>query len=1544
MSFFGFHPIIEEWFTKRFGAPTDPQQLGWPSIADGKHVLIAAPTGSGKTLAAFLACIDRLLKRSLEQPLPNEMSVLYVSPLRALSNDMFRNLEQPLQEIRELAESHGLDLPQIRVGVRTSDTTSSARQSMVRKPPQIFVTTPESMYLLLTSEKGRAALKTVETLIVDEIHALVRDKRGSHLSLSMERLEALTGRPLQRIGLSATQRPIERVARFLIGARDDVQIIGAQQAEVDPSKASLLDSQPAIAMESVIAPQNTCQIVDVGHSREMDLGIEIPPSELGAVCMHEQWDEVNERVVELIKEHRSTLVFVNTRRMAERVTHQLTELLGEECVGAHHGSLASEIRLTTERRLKSGELKAVVATASLELGIDVGYIDLVIQIGSPGSISGFLQRVGRSGHSLGLTPKGRIFAMTRDELIEAMSLMRAVASGHMDKSRIPVAPLDILAQHIVAEVCGQDWHVDELFELFCNANPYRDLSRREFDRTVDYLSEGIARQNGRGRVYLHYDRVGRILKARKGARITATSNGGAIPETGQFKVVTDPEGITVGTLDEEFAIESNRGDIFLLGNTSWRILHLRGGQLTVADAHGAPPTIPFWQGEAPGRTLELSEELSLLREELEERIADTAAAIKWLMEVTHCSEPAAQQIVDYAVAQKAAIGLLPTQKRIVFERFFDETGGMQLVVHAPFGAAINRAWGFAMRKRFCVSFDFELQATADDNGFILSLGPQHSFPIEQLFPMLTSKNARNLLEQAALTNPVFQVRWRWNVTRALQVDRMRNGKRVPPNLQRFRSDDLLTAVFPALTGCQEEHTGDHFLPDHPLALQTMEDCLNENMNLDSLLEILDQAQAGEITFVARDTREPSPFSYELLNSNPYTFLDGGEVQERRARAVGTRRSLTVESVSDLGRLDPNAIEQVRREARPHVRDADELHDALLGQFVIWNDEAEPGWDCWFDELATANRATTLVRDDGVTGWVSAERLPAVLTVYPESTLRPPIDVPVGVKTDWTTVEGRCALIRGLIEICGPITTGKLATRLAFTESQSFASLESLEGEGIVLRGRFENNELEPAGFDDSGEKRESSATEWCHRRLLSRIHRLTMQGLRKQIQPVDVATFFRFLTRHHGVVAGQQKIGANGVFETITQLQGLECSAIAWEHSILQARVADYDRQWLDDLCLSGEIGWGRLFPVSQAIKPSVNSSAKAKRRGSSVNRSKLTGGKHLPTDLGDGGTDESAVAVTRGTTKPSGVSRIVPVSFFLRSDRNWLATTPDEIDVTGLSDSAAAVLGLLKQSGALFSADVAADLRMIAADVDTALGELVRRGLVTADSLAGLRNLIGDRPANPQRQQLKSKLLRQRRPEGGSGRWSVWRRSTGGQEAELSQVTTTEPTEVEQWAWQLLRRWGVVFRDLLDRESGAPNWFSLLQVYRRLEARGEIRGGRFIGSVGGEQFAAGDTVKLLRELRDQQPEAENVELVVISAADPLNLVGVLTKSARVPALAGNRIAWLNGQPLVALQSGRIIRFGDIPESVVEEIARRFEVEPLELLAGLQEPIGTATV
>ncbi len=1485
-----FHPIIEQWILSRFAAPTEPQRLGWPAIANGEHVLIAAPTGSGKTLTAFLAVIDRLLRRSLKEKLTDGIRVVYVSPLRALSNDMHRNLDVPLREITELVEQSGLrtihdeqPVP-IRVGLRTGDTSASQRATLVRKPPHILVTTPESLYLLLTSVKGRAALRKTETVIVDEIHALVRDKRGSHLALSLERLQSLCKKPLQRIGLSATQRPIERMAEFLVGSgkfamgngeRDTSEVDRATQLALPFCNGSESTNSLLPPTSQFPLPTAPCTIIDVGHARHLDLGIEVPDLELGAVCTHEHWGQINARVVELVNSHRSTLIFVNTRRMAERAAHQLTEMLGEDKVSSHHGSLSMELRLRTERRLKDGELKCVVATASLELGIDIGYVDLVIQLGSPGAIATLLQRIGRAGHAIHAIPKGRLFALTRDELVESMALMRAVRAGRLDVIPIPVAPLDVLAQQIVAEVAANDeCSSDELFETFRRAYPYREMTREQFDSVVQIMAEGITDTSGRGKVYLHHDRVKRRIKARPAARIAATCNAGAIPDIGSYRVVADPDGVVVGTIDEDFAVESQRGDIFLLGSTSWQFQGIRGLDVVVTDAGGAPPSVPFWRGEAPGRTWELSEEVSRLRLDLADK---TEAVSDWLQSETHCSEWAAQQIANYIESQKAAIGVIPTQKKIVFERFFDESGGMQMVVHAPFGARVCKAWGLAMRKRFCRSFDFELQATADDDGFILSLGPQHSFPLESMFPLLNRENARNLLEQAILQTPLFQTRWRWNMNRALLVLRMRNGQKVPPALQRFRSDDLLTAVFPKLTGCQENIVGDHELPDHPLVQQTMHDCLTEALDLDGLHRVLDEIEAGRIELIARDTREPSPFCYELLNANPYAFLDGGELQERRARAVANRRTLNPDDVRDLAKLDPAAIEQVVREAQPLIRNADELHDVLLSRYFV--PAAELSLDDvhrFVAELIADCRATTFALPNGQAAWVAAERLPAIKVLFPDAAIDPSIHAPPGVRTEWETTDARIGILRGWLEFCGPITATELAEQTTFSESQVSATLEALEGEGVVLRGTFRSLECDVSA--------PHAKVEWCHRRLLARIHRLTIEGLRRAIEPVDVSTFWRYLARRQGITGVDKRAGSNGVFEVVAMLQGLDLPAVAWERDILAARVENYRPEWLDELCLGGEVAWGRLYP------PRVDP-------------------------------DKSRPM--------AGVTRVVPVSLFLRGDLPWLDAdgvpsfefrVPSELQ---LSSSAEDIGELLRTRGAMFLADLLRESRLLPAHVEDGLGELVSRGVVTADGFSGLRQLISDASRTSSSRGASRRrpgLLRQRSAMGAAGRWSVWRDSAT-LNAQPSALSRSEV--VEQWAWQLLRRWGVMFKDLLARESGAPSWWELLQVYRRLEARGEIRGGRFIVGVAGEQFSMSESIRQLRLLRDGEPQHE---LILISAADPLNLVGILDAQPRVPSVASHRMVYLDGRcvgTLIAEEKWLAPSLQDEFQSLVAELLER---------------------
>lgn len=1468
-----FHPLIRQWFANRFGEPTEPQIRGWPQIAANKHTLIAAPTGSGKTLAAFLVCLDRLFRKWLDGQMPDGIEVVYISPLKALSNDIQRNLQTPLAEIADLAAEAGLGALPIRTAVRTGDTPAAERQAMLRNPPHILVTTPESLYLLLTSGKSREKLRRVQTVIVDEIHALARDKRGSHLALTLERLNALCEHPPTRIGLSATQKPIEEMGAFLVG--------------------------------SATAPA----IIDTGHARNLDLALEVPPTELAAVCTHEHWGEIYNQITTLIQSHRSTLVFVNTRRLAERVAFRLTEQLGEEAVASHHGSLSREIRLDAEQRLKTGKLKAIVATASLEMGIDIGYIDLVCQVGSPRAIATFLQRVGRSGHAVGALPKGRMFPLTRDELLECMALVRAVRQGILDRIEIPEAPLDILAQQVVAAVAANEWEEDTLFECFRRAYPFRNLARQDFDEIVKMLSDGIKPGNKAG-AYLHRDLINGRLRARRGARLAALTSGGAIPEAAQFRVVTEGEETLVGNVDEHFAIESVAGDVFLLGNSSWMIRSVRGDQVTVVDAHGSPPTIPFWFGEAPGRTIELSDELSALRAEIAERVQScgvrqqegqggawdrvyemrsgggnkrerssgpvphspepqtlnpepSSEPFTWLQSATGCCAYAAEQSTRYVAAQQAAVGRVPTGTDVVFERFFDESGGMQLVIHAPLGARINKAWGLALRKRFCRSFDFELQAAADDNGVLLSIGPQHSFPIDSLFGMLNSQNGRDLLEQAVIAAPMFGVRWRWNITRSLAVLRQNGGKRVPPFLQKFRSEDLLAQAFPETVGCLENHHGPVEIPKQPIVRQTMHDCLTEAMDVERWLAFLDRMKAGEVRFHAIDTREPSPFSHQLLNANPYAFLDDAPLEERRTRAITTRRSLSIEDVRDLSKLDPGAIAQVSDEAWPLVRDADELHDALMTLVVLPTEEGRE-WRKYFDELVRKGRAGEVSFDSAGPSksrfWIAAERWPVVQAVYPSASMRPKLELPMAVTTqEWSAADGRVEILRGQIQFRGPQTAEELATKLCQEASQVFAALEALEGSGLAMRGKFRASTeyLVPSTRTGNSEPNtlttHSSTTEWCERRLLARIHRLTLDGLRRRIEPVPPEVYWQYLVELHHLPQDRQLQGEVGLREAITQLQGFELPAGVWEQKILAPRLAEYDPVWLDHLFLSGELVWGRLRPPRR---------------------------------------DEEA------GTGMAALSRNMPISLGLREHLPWLLSD-ERADVSAFAGrEAQEILNALRARGALFFQDLKAITGLLPTQLEDALRELAALGLVSSDTFAAVRAIDGSSGSNGMnlthaklRRFAKMKV---HRPASPVGRWSLFPGS----------CALVEPTtRVESWCKLLLARYGVLFRDLLAREPAAPAWWELARVLRRMELRGEVRGGRFIARVGGEQFAVESAVSRLRDLRDGEPAKD---WALISAADPLNLSGVITEGPRVPSMHKNSLVLQNGRCVAAKIAGRI--------------------------------------
>jgi ATP-dependent helicase Lhr and Lhr-like helicase len=1417
------HPLVQEWFTNKFGTPTEPQEQGWPHILAGRTTLICAPTGSGKTLAAFLICIDRLVRKALSGDLPDRTETLYVSPLKALGNDIQKNLEGPLSEITALAGEKGLLMPEMRTAVRTGDTLMYERQRMLKRPPHILVTTPESLYILLTAQRSRGILTEVQTIIVDEIHAVADDKRGAHLALSLERLDSLTGQKAVRIGLSATQKPIEAVAHFLTGNN-----------RPDPV------------------------VVNVGHKRAMDLAIEVPGQELGPIASNELWDEVYDRICQLVEQHRSTLIFVNTRRLAERVAFSLAERLGEDVVGAHHGSLARKLRLEAETKLKNGELKALVATASLELGIDIGHVDLAIHIGSPRSIAVALQRFGRAGHWRGAVPKGRFFPTTRDELLECAALVRSIHQGELDRLIIPDAPLDILAQQIVAVCSAEEWGEDELYALVRGAYPYRALERRDFDDLLSMLADGIASQRGRFGAYLYRDRVNKRLKARRGARMIAIMNGGAIPETALYTVVAEPEGTVVGTLHEDFAVESMKGDVVLLGNMSWRIRRVEGaGRIVVEDAHGAPPSIPFWLGEAPGRTAELSHELGELRQTISDLTPNTVPgfvnqkseevlkAVEWLRRECGLDDSGAEQAIEYVVTGRAVLGAVPTTNTIIAERFFDEGGGMQLIVHAPFGARINKAWGLSLRKRFCVSFNFELQAAATDNGVNIALAEQHSFPLADVFHYLHENTVKEVLQQAALLSPLLETRWRWDANRALALLRYWNGKKIPLQVQRTRSADLLASVFPDVAQCQENADGPIQVPDHPLVREVMKDIFEEALDLEGLKDVLRRIRSGEIKCIAVDTPVPSVFSHEILNSNPYAFLDDAPLEERRARAVELRRTLPESVLQEVGALDPAAIAEVRADAWPDVRDADELADTLHTLIALPEDFASPdggspaeAWRGFFETLRSSHRVTRAQAND-VWFWVSAEKAKAFTAIYPSAQFEEQLPALAGEPP--SPEDALKAMVTGWLTHLGPTTASALAASMRLPVSEIDKTLLRIESSGLILRGHFTSKPESPANTDGV-----LAGVKWCERRLLARIHRLTLGTLRKQIEPVTAATFMRWLLRWQHVASGSQARGEHGTLQVLRQLQGFEVPASAWERHVLARRISGYDPALLDQLCLTGAVGWGRLSPHPAMLEDSSGS-----------------GRRVVPTS-------------------------VAPITFFVREEAEWMALPTvrsahrdAEQEVRGLGPGARDVLAFLKTHGASFFADMVRGTGKLKSEIETALWELVAAGLVTADGFDNLRALIDPKRRSGQGSGKTS------RPRHSAGRWSLLHPSH----------SQDSGRSLESVCRVLLERYGVVFRELLVRESMLPRWRDLMITFRRLEDRGEIRGGRFISGFIGEQFALPVAVESLRAMKNLPLSGE---IITVSAADPLNLAGIVVPGERVPAISGKHLSFRDGALVAA--------------------------------------------
>ena len=1376
MSLQAFHPAIQTWFSKTFKAPTDVQNQAWSSTIQGQHTLLAAPTGSGKTLAAFLSAINALIKEALAHGLPNQTRVLYISPLKALSNDIQLNLQQPLQDIRDELLVLGQPDIELNAWVRTGDTPQAERIKAAKTPPHILVTTPESVYILLTSKSGRSMLSTVQTVIIDEIHAISGSKRGSHLSLSLERLQALVSqtnpeKKLQRIGLSATQKPIETMAHFLVGQRDEY-----------------------------------CRIVDTGHSRQRDLALEIPDSPLTAIMSNEVWNEIYDKLERFTNEHNTMLVFVNTRRLAERVARFIAERIGDEHVMAHHGSMAKEKRLEAEQRLKRGELKCLVTTASLELGIDIGDIDLVCQLGSPRSIATFLQRVGRSGHTIGAIPKGRLFPLTRDELVETTALLKAANQDKLDQVTIPSQPLDVLAQQIVAEASSREWSIDALYQSFKNAWPYREIQQSDFDTVIKMLSDGFSTRRGRRGAYCHFDAVNRQIRPRKNARLVALTNGGAIPDQFDCDVMLIPESLRIGTIGEDFAFESIPGDIFQLGNNSYRILKTETGKVFVEDAKGQPPNLPFWLGEAPGRTDELSLAVSNLRQSVDSQLEKGVTSTKqWLVKNYQIPETAADQLTTYLATAKAALGLLPTQKNIIFERFFDEVGDMHFVIHSAYGSRINKAWGLALRKRFCRKFNFELQASALEDSIVLSLSATHSFAMEEVAKYLHSNSVQDVLIQALLDVPMFPMRWRWNATIALAVLRNRFGKRSPPYFQRSDAEDLVAVLFPDQIACGENIAGDRVVPDHPLVNQTIKDCLHETMDIDGLIKLLQNIESNEVSITCCDLTSPSPLSQEIINARPYAFLDDGAAEERRTMAIKSQNFTQVTDAAELRNLDSAAIEKVREEAWPTIRTADELHDALMVLGFITEKEAEKGksndvldfgWQSFFNQLAESSRATKLIISEGGEAiLVAAERLEEFQQLFPKATIQPEIQAIENGSHDEPLIE----IIRSRLEGLGPVTIDQLAVPLAIDALQIEPALLTLEQEGFVVRGHF----------TDIKEQ------EWCERRLLVRIHRYTINQLRNEIEPVSLADFMRFLFEWQNI--NERGEGVEALSSVLQQLEGYSIPAQLWQSNILPARIKMYSTNMLESLTLSGRVSWLRLNVTAKEDKI-----------------------KNSPV-------------------------RLTPIALIQRTHLEYwqkISSIPTQSE-QNLSGYAENIVELLKTKGVLFFSDIVQQTGFLKTKVEDALGELVNWGVVTSDSSAGLQALITPASKRPRFGARKGRKTRVSLFDN-AGRWSLI--------DQHQQFNKIDAGDVEFIATVLLQRYGVVFRKCLERESKLPPWRDLLRVYWHKEARGEIRGGRFVEGVSGEQFALPEAIGTLHKIRNS---TKTGQLQVLSSADPRRNVSI---------------------------------------------------------------------
>ncbi|HEX6574468.1 MAG TPA: DEAD/DEAH box helicase [Gemmatimonadaceae bacterium] len=1395
-----FHPLVRKWFAETLGKPSEPQRKGWPAIASGSHTLILAPTGTGKTLAAFLWELNSLIVEGMKQPLANGVHLLYISPLKALNNDIQRNLETPLAELRRRFEKEGKAFPEIRVAVRTGDTPASARARMLRKSPHILITTPESLNIMLTSIRGRGMFHSTRAVIIDEIHAIAGTKRGAHLALTLERLEAVTSQSPQRIGLSATQRPLDEVARYLGGCDNTV------------------GNEPEFRQVTV---------VDCGLTKKMEISIQSPVPDLGNVG-GSVWPAVAPLVLDHIKANRTTLVFVNNRAQAEKIAARVNALNEEEIAQPYHGSLSRERRHMLEERLKAGALRALVTTSSLELGIDVGSVDLVVQLQSPKRVAAGLQRIGRAGHTLGVPSTGILVPTFRDDAMEIAAIVAAMRNGEVEPTRVVQNALDVLAQVIVAAASVDDWTASDLFDLARRAYPYHRLSRSAFDEVLAMLSGKYPSDvAGELEPRVTWDRVTDRVTGDRAARMTAVISGGTIPDRGLY-TVNLPDRTRLGELDEEFVHESRVGDVFQLGSTTWRIAAIEHDRVIVNPAPGMAARMPFWHGEYGARSLDLSHRVGELRKELAE-----GATPQFLEKKYGCDSATANSLTQYVGAQRAATGIVPDEKNIVMEHFRDETGSVRIVIHAAFGGRVNAPWGMALAQRAREAIggtDVQVQTT--DDGVMLRM-PDLGAPVPVAALLgLSSREAEQLVMEEVGSTSLFGARFRMNAARALLLPRGNPRRRMPLWLQRLKALDLLQTV--------------QQFPSFPILVETYRDVLQDAFDMDGLKFVLDEIEKGAIGVHVVKTEVPSPFAASLQFGFVMDWLYGDDTPraEQRAALLSIDRSLLGEVMGDEAGDDItiDAIRQIVAERsgyapKRRARSVDELAHLLdragdltadeLAARVATDEEGVRGNP--FRELVESSRVVTVpLGPDNEPRYILTEAFPRYLSAFGEEKLGS-VKVPsVFREAAMTAGAARREILARLVALSGPVTVREIYNRYGWDERWIEMRLTEWQRTGKLVRGRFRPEITDP---------------EWCSRRIAEGGRRRALAALRKQIEAVDLPVYAELVQRWQHLDSRDALRGADGVATALRQLHGISRPAKAWERDYLRSRISDYDPSWLSPILATGETVWaGESNPDSKA-GGTLLARIRFFQRG--------TGALWLGNEPAD------SVSASLSEDAKAALDII---------DKEGAPFTTDIEALSGMSSLA------VKES---LRELVAAGL--ITNDTAEALREVVRwRPLLPKNEPDPTRWLPADYTPSPNRRIVQRRpnlrrLPKWRRPDRPGGITSNW----GGRWSRVHRLgvlgrIATEEERSRQIARYWLDRYGIVSREVWRRERPLVGWRSIYHELKRLEFRGEARRGYFVKGLSGAQFATPSAVEMLRAIANE--DGSTKPFVIMAASDPANV------------------------------------------------------------------------